>query len=263
MAAKARRPIVGGNWKMYGSRERVARFCEQLKQTPLPDDVEMLLLPPIGYLADFAAAVVGSPVQLGGQDLHVETEGAYTGEISGSMIKDLGGRWVLVGHSERRLHGGESNELVAEKFVVALDAGLSPILCVGESLSDREAGLAEAVVSRQLDAVLNRVGAANLGRGAVAYEPVWAIGTGRTATPEQAERMHAFIRAVIAGKSEAVSASVRVLYGGSVKPDNAMELFNQGNIDGGLIGGASLEPSSFLEIVAAGSRSMAVNRETT
>ena len=254
MEAAVRRPIVGGNWKMYGSRERVAQFCDRLLGARLPDDVEILLFPPIGYLADFAAGLAGCGVQLGGQDLHTNPEGAFTGETSGAMIGDLGGRWVLVGHSERRRHGAESNELVAEKFAAALESGLLPILCVGETLNEREAGLAEAVVGAQLGAVLELVGAPGLGRGAVAYEPVWAIGTGRTATPGQAERMHAVIRAAIGRENETVGATLRILYGGSVKPDNAGELFSRSNIDGGLIGGASLDAASFLQIVVAGSR---------
>ena len=236
---------------MYGSKERVARFCAALDGASLAGDVEVLLFPPVGYLAGFVAGLESTHVGLGAQDLHVEPEGAYTGEISGRMIGDLGGRWVLVGHSERRTGRGESNELVARKYAAALSAGLTPVVCVGESLDEREAGFAHEVVYRQLEAVLDVVGAAGLNRGAVAYEPVWAIGTGRTASPEQAENMHGFIREAIGRVDEATGRSVRILYGGSVKPDNAAELFAQGNIDGGLVGGASLEPDSFLKIVAA------------
>ena len=254
MGAALRQPIVGGNWKMHGSRERVAEFCEYLNRAPLPEDVQILLFPPVGYLIDFATGLVGGRIQLGAQDLHTEAAGAYTGETSGAMIRDLGARWVLVGHSERRTHGDENNDLVAEKFSVALQAGLLPMLCVGESLNEREAGLAEDVVGGQLDAVASRVGAAGLARGAIAYEPVWAIGTGRTATPEQAEHMHGFIRAAVGRKSATAGASMRILYGGSVKPDNAAGLFNRGDIDGGLIGGASLQAASFLQIAAAASR---------
>ena len=248
-----RRPIVAGNWKMYGSGERVARFCRALNETRLVGDVEVLLFPPVGYLAPFVAGLESRRVGLGAQDLHVSPEGAYTGEISGGMIRDLGGRWVLVGHSERRMYRGESNELVAEKYVAALNAELTPIVCVGESLDEREAGAAQDVVNEQLQAILDRAGAQGLGRGAVAYEPVWAIGTGRTATPDEAEDMHACIRASVARVDEDVGRSLRILYGGSVKPDNAAELFGQVNIDGGLVGGAALEPDSFLKIVAAGS----------
>ena len=238
---------------MHGSRELVARFCAVLNGAPLADDVEVLLFPPVGHLAGFAAGLESARVTLGAQDLHVETEGAYTGEISGPMIGDLGGRWVLVGHSERRTGRRESNELVARKFAAALSAGLAPIACVGESLEEREAGFAGEVVRRQLDAVLDVVGAAGVSRGAIAYEPVWAIGTGKTASPEQAEDMHGFIREAIEQLDAATARSVRILYGGSVKPGNAAELFGRENIDGGLIGGASLDPDGFLEIVAAAS----------
>ena len=247
-----RRPIVAGNWKMYGSGERVARFCRALNEAPLAGEVDVLLFPPVGYLMPFVAGLGSRRVELGAQDLHVEPEGAYTGEISGAMIKDLGARWVLVGHSERRQYRGESNELVAAKYAAALKVELIPILCVGESLAEREAGAAQEIVSGQLQAVLDLVGASGLSRGVVAYEPVWAIGTGRTATPDQAEDMHACIRASIGGADAEVGRSLRILYGGSVKPDNAAELFGQGNIDGGLIGGAALEPESFLKIAAAG-----------
>ena len=248
-----RRPIIAGNWKMYGSGERVARFCRALNEARFAGDVDVLLFPPVGYLAAFVAGLESRRVELGAQDLHIEPEGAYTGEISGGMIKDLGGRWVLVGHSERRLNRGEGNELVAAKYASALKAELTPIVCVGESLREREAGAARDVVKEQLQVVLDLVGAGGLSRGAVAYEPVWAIGTGRSATPDQAEDMHAFIRTSVGRVNEEVGHSLRILYGGSVKLDNAAELFEQVNIDGGLIGGAALEPDSFLQIVAAGS----------
>ncbi len=246
---------------MYGSMERVERFCSALNRAPSGDDVEVLLFPPVGYLQGFVAGLGSARVELGAQDLHVEPEGAYTGETSGRMIRDLGGRWVLVGHSERRAGRGESDELVARKYAAALHAGLAPIVCVGESLDDREAGFAQEVVRRQLDAVVAAVGAEGLGRGAVAYEPVWAIGTGRTATPEQAENMHGFIREAIDDVDETTGRTVRILYGGSVKADNAAELFAQPNIDGGLIGGASLEPDSFLGIVAAAGNRQAAHDE--
>ena len=246
-----RAPIVAGNWKMFGSRERVACFCQALNETHFASDVEVLLFPPVGYLSAFVAGLESPWVQLGAQDLHVQPEGAYTGETSGGMIKNLGGRWVLVGHSERRMQRGETDELVAEKFAAALAAELTPIVCVGESLTEREAGAADEVVHRQLRAVVDAVGVEGLGRGVVAYEPVWAIGTGRAATAEQAETMHGFIRDDIGYLNETVAHSLRILYGGSVKPENAVELFSQRNIDGGLVGGASLEPDSFLQITSA------------
>lgn len=238
---------------MFGSGELVARFCRVLSETQFAGDVDVLLFPPLGYLREFAVGLGSTPVQLGAQDLHGQPEGAYTGETSGGMIRDLGGRWVLVGHSERRLYQAETDELVAEKFAAGLAAGLAPIICVGESLEEREAGAQEEVVDRQLKAVLDAVGTTGLGRGAVAYEPVWAIGTGQTATAEQAEDMHGFIREGIGRLDKTVGQSVRILYGGSVKPENAAQLFAQPNIDGGLVGGASLAPESFLSIVSAGS----------
>ncbi len=258
-----RRRIVAGNWKMYGSLGRVTRFCRALHASRLDDDVEVLLFPPVGYLAAFVEGLGPLRVQVGAQNLHVQPEGAYTGEMSGSMIHDLGGRWVLVGHSERRLYNGESNEVVAQKCVAAVDAGLAPILCVGETLEEREAGSAEAVVHGQLQAVLEVVGAGGLNRGAVAYEPVWAIGTDRTATPAQAEDMHGFIRDGIRRLDKAAGRALRILYGGSVKPENAAELFAQDNIDGGLVGGAALSPDSFLNIVGAGRPSPAVDDDCT
>ena len=239
---------------MFGSRKRVRRFCRALRDAPLDGEVQLLLFPPVGYLADFAAGLGGIGAELGAQNLHEAAEGAYTGEISGPMIRDLGGRWVLVGHSECRAGWGEDDRTVAAKFASALQAELAPILCLGETLAEREAGAAKAVVARQLAAVLSGPGAGRLGRGAIAYEPVWAIGTGRTATPEQAQEMHAFIRAALCRADEAQARRVRVLYGGSVKPENAAALFAQPDIDGGLVGGASLEPASFLAIAAAASR---------
>lgn len=250
----ARRAIVAGNWKMFGSRERVRQFCKALRDAPWHGEAQLLIFPPVGYLADFAAGLGGIGLELGAQNLHEAAQGACTGEISGPMIRDLGGRWVLVGHSECRASRGEDDRTVAAKFAAALRAGLAPILCLGETLAEREAGAAETVVARQLAAVLSGLGADSLGRGAIAYEPVWAIGTGRTATPEQAQEMHAFIRAAICRADEAQARRARILHGGSVKPENAVELFAQPDIDGGLIGSASLEPASFLAIAAAASR---------
>lgn len=249
----ARRPIVAGNWKMFGSRERVRRFCEALREAPPNGEMQLVIFPPVGYLAGFAAGLSGLGAELGAQNLHQAPEGAHTGETSGAMIRDLGGRWALIGHSERRAGCGEDDRTVAAKFAAALQAGLSPMLCVGETLAEREAGESSAVVARQLGAVLNGRGAGGLGQAAIAYEPVWAIGTGRAATPEQAQEMHAFIRAALSRADQAQARSARILYGGSVKPGNAAQLFAQPDIDGGLIGGASLEPGSFLAIAAAAS----------
>lgn len=252
-----RQPIVAGNWKMYGSTPRVEQFAAALNAADVAADVQLLVFPPVAYLHGFATGLGVSDIELGAQDLHVDQEGAFTGEVSGTMIAELGGRWALTGHSERRRYQSESDALVASKFLAALDAGLTPILCVGETLAERDAGRAAAVVTRQLDAVLESAGIERLGLGVVAYEPVWAIGTGKTATPEQAQEMHRIIRdrvrAASDEKSGEIAASLRILYGGSVKPDNAAELFRQDDIDGALVGGASLEADSFLRIAAAAS----------
>ncbi len=252
-----RRPIVAGNWKMYGSTHRVEQFTAALNAADVTADVQLLVFPPIAYLHGFATSLDANDIELGAQDLHVEQEGAFTGEVSGTMIAELGGRWALTGHSERRQYQSESDALVASKFVAALDAGLTPILCVGETLAERDAGHAAAVVTRQLGAVLESAGIERLGRGVVAYEPVWAIGTGKTATPNQAQEMHRVIRDRVRAapdeQSSEIAASLRILYGGSVKPDNAAELFRQDDIDGALVGGASLEADSFLRIAAAAS----------
>jgi triosephosphate isomerase len=208
--------------------------------------------PPALYIAQVADLTAGSAISYGGQNLSQEVSGAFTGEISGDMLRDLGCKYVIVGHSERRSLYGESDELVADKYVAALKAGLKPILCVGELLEERESGETEAVVARQLDAVIAKAGIEGIGAGVIAYEPVWAIGTGKTATPQQAQDVHAFIRQRCAEKDGNVAEKVQILYGGSVKPDNAAELFAMADIDGGLIGGASLDAEGFLAICNAG-----------
>lgn len=236
---------------MHGSREAVAGFCEALRCARLGAELEVLVFPPVAYLGQFADAVRDAGVAVGAQDLHPAAQGAHTGGVSGTMIAELGGRWALTGHSERRSEHGESDALVAAKFGAALAAGLRPILCVGETLAERQAGKAEAVVARQVQAVVEAVGVDSLARGAVAYEPVWAIGTGETAAPDQAAAMHALIRKTIADNDVACAESIRVIYGGSVNAHNAAALFSEPDIDGGLIGGASLQAESFLAIVAA------------
>jgi triosephosphate isomerase len=198
--------------------------------------------------------LAGTAVTWGGQNLSTHASGAYTGEVAASMLTDFGCKYVIVGHSERRTLYGEDDAVVAEKFEVARKAGLVPIFCVGETLEEREGGTTEAVIARQLDAVLERFGAKALAAGVIAYEPVWAIGTGRTATPQQAQDVHAYIRERIAGKDPAVADGIRILYGGSMKPDNAVELMAQTDIDGGLIGGAALKASDFLAICTAANR---------
>jgi triosephosphate isomerase len=244
---------VAGNWKMHGTVAEAQRRAEAVarRAAALPT-VELLVCPPFVHLPAVAAALAGTPVAWGAQDCAAFPDGAYTGEISAAMLCDLGCRYCLVGHSERRHLLRETDAEVAEKFFRALDGGLTPILCVGETLAEREAGTTEAVLRRQLAAVLARVPATEFGAVAIAYEPVWAIGTGRTATPEQAEAAHAFLRGEIAAAADAqVAAGVRLLYGGSVKAANAAGLFRQPNIDGGLVGGASLDAEEFQGIAAA------------
>ncbi len=195
--------------------------------------------------------ISGTPIGLGAQDVSDEDSGAYTGEVAGAMLQDVGCRYVIVGHSERRSIYGESDEFTARKHAAALRHGLTPILCVGELLEEREQGATEQVVERQLDAVIDLVGIEGLNGAVIAYEPVWAIGTGKTATPEQAQEVHAFIRGRLGSESTAIAESTRILYGGSVKAANAPELFSMPDIDGGLIGGASLSADEFLAICRA------------
>ena len=217
----------------------------------LPAHADVAVLPPFPYLAELVARHRGTALAFGAQDLSAHAAGAYTGEVSGSMLKDVGCSCVLVGHSERRQYHRESDDLIAAKFVAAQAAGLTPILCVGETLAEREAGANEAVIARQLDAVIARAGIAAFAHAVVAYEPVWAIGTGRTASATQAQAVHAFVRDKIAGLDGTIASSLRLLYGGSVKPANAAELFGQPDVDGGLIGGASLVASDFIAICTA------------
>jgi triosephosphate isomerase len=250
-----RQPLVAGNWKMNGSRAGVAELLEGIKAgMGEVRTAEVAVCPPFVFIPEAAARLAGTAVTWGGQNLSTHASGAYTGEVAASMLTDFGCKYAIVGHSERRTLYGEDDALVAEKFEAARKAGLVPIFCVGETLEEREANATEAVVARQLDAVLERFGAQTLGAGVVAYEPVWAIGTGRTATPEQAQDVHAFIRGRVAVKDAAVAAGLRVLYGGSMKPDNAAELMAKPDIDGGLIGGASLKASDFLAICRAANR---------
>jgi triosephosphate isomerase len=247
-----RRPIVAGNWKMHGSRAETARLIEELlARAPAQPEATCVLCPPFVYLQEAGRLIRGSAFSLGGQDVCAEGQGAFTGEVSAAMLKDIGCEYVIVGHSERRLLFREADQLVARKFSAAHAKQLVPILCVGEQLADREAGRTNEVIARQLDAVLVLCGAGTLEQGVVAYEPVWAIGTGRTATPEQAQEVHAFIRARIGGRDARIASATRILYGGSVKAGNASELFTMPDVDGGLIGGASLKADEFLTILAA------------
>jgi len=246
-----RHKIVAGNWKMHGSRAENAALLEAIIGAITDDRVSCVVLPPYVYLQDAWRLLRDSAVALGAQDVCAEAVGAYTGEVSATMLQDVGCRYTLVGHSERRALYGDSNALVARKFVAALGRELVPILCVGEQLAEREAGRTREVVGAQLDAVVQLAGVQSLGGAVIAYEPVWAIGTGRTATPEQAQEVHAFIRQRVASEDAKIASGLRVLYGGSVKAGNARGIFAMPDVDGGLIGGASLKADEFLAIVAA------------
>jgi len=247
-----RRPIVAGNWKMHGTlAEAVALASGVQGELNDGDGPEVVLCPPFTALRTVGEVIAGTAVQLGAQDLHWEPKGAYTGEISAAMLRDAGCGYVIVGHSERRTYFGETDESVSRKTRAALEAGLRPIVCVGETLEQRETRQTEAVVRIQVERGLADLGE-RLRVVVVAYEPVWAIGTGRTATVEQAQSAHEFIRTVLASVAGVdVAATVRIQYGGSVKPANAAELFACPDVDGGLIGGASLEAGSFAQIVRA------------
>jgi triosephosphate isomerase len=237
---------------MHGDRAGSIQLISGiLSGLPADNPCEVLVCPPAVYLDAAGQALGGSDVRLGAQDTAAEDSGAHTGDVSAAMLADVGCRYVLVGHSERRHDRGESNEQVAAKFEAAGRHGLTPVLCVGERAEEREAGATEAVIAGQLDAVLSRAGVAAFADAVVAYEPVWAIGTGLTASPEQAQEVHAFIRRRMAERDVSIAASLRVLYGGSVKPANAAALFGMEDVDGGLIGGASLKAEDFLAICAA------------
>ncbi|MBN9203135.1 triose-phosphate isomerase [Methylibium petroleiphilum] len=245
-----RRKLVVGNWKMHGTHATNEALLEGLKSAgPLP--CEAAVCAPFPYLAQAAERLARSAIAWGAQDCSVHEQGAYTGEVSVAMLADFGCRYVIVGHSERRALHAESDQLVADKAQAALARGVTPIVCVGETLAQRDAGETEDVVKRQLSAVIHTL-AHCVGEMVVAYEPVWAIGTGRTASPEQAQAVHALLRAQLAAATPR-AAQMKLLYGGSVKPDNAATLFAQADIDGGLIGGASLKAADFIAICRAAS----------
>jgi triosephosphate isomerase (TIM) len=247
-----RKMLVAGNWKMHGTRASVASLVEALGRGGADaGEVEVAVFPPYVFLVEVAQALRNSGIRLGAQDVCDRDDGAFTGEVSGHMLADCGCRYVIIGHSERRHIFGESDALTASKYAAALRAALCPILCVGETLTEREAGQTEAVLARQIDAVVAEVGASSLARSVVAYEPVWAIGTGKTATADQAQSAHAFIRRRLERHAGEARDGLRILYGGSVKPDNASDLFAMPDVDGGLIGGASLEADAFLAICRA------------
>lgn len=247
-----RKPLVAGNWKMNGSTKSVRELLTGIKAgIGGVDKCEVAVCPPYILIPQAQAELTGTPIPWGGQNLSTEKSGAFTGEVAASMLLDFGCAYVIVGHSERRTLYGEDDALVAKKYAVARAAGLKPILCVGETLDEREKGVTEEVVARQLDAVIELEGIKALDDGVIAYEPVWAIGTGKTATPEQAQEVHAFIRKRVADRDAKVAEGLRIQYGGSMKPDNAAELMAKPDIDGGLIGGASLKAGDFLGICKA------------
>lgn len=247
----ARSKFVAGNWKMHGSLPTNLSLLSAVKAGAAGLKAQIAVCVPYPYLAQAQSVLSGSNVAWGAQDVSEHGQGAYTGEVSGQMLNDFGCRYAIIGHSERRSYYGDTDAVVAAKYAAALMAGLTPILCVGETLGEREAAITAQVVTRQLDAVIAGSGVDSLAKAVVAYEPVWAIGTGKTATPAQAQEVHALIRARVAASSPAVATGLQILYGGSVKAGNAKELFGQPDIDGGLIGGASLVTDDFLGICAA------------
>jgi triosephosphate isomerase len=263
MNRAGRKPLVAGNWKMHGSLAASELLVAELRagldsadraglESGAGHGADMLLCPPYPYLAAVSAWVLGSGIAVGAQDVSERPgSGAYTGEVAAVMLADVGCTYAIVGHSERRSLFGDTDARVAAKFEAAQAAGMKPILCVGETLEQREAGQTNEVVACQVEAVLSAAGIGAFARAVVAYEPVWAIGTGRTATPEQAQQVHAMIRALIAAQDATIAAGLPILYGGSVKAGNAAELFAMDDIDGGLVGGASLEAAEFLRIFRA------------
>lgn len=246
-----RRKIVAGNWKLHGDRAFARALMDDIVAAAAPAGVERVILPPLPYLSELIEDYADHDVAFGAQDVSANDKGAYTGEVSAGMLKDIGCVYGLVGHSERRQYHAETSERVAAKFFAAKQAGLTPILCVGETLEEREAGQTEARIREQLAPLLVQGGAEAFAGAVVAYEPVWAIGTGKTATPEQAQAVHAFIRGEIAARDAKIAGLLPILYGGSCKPDNASALLSQPDVDGGLVGGASLVARDFLAIAAA------------
>ena len=247
-----RKILVAGNWKMHGSKTMVSSLLDGLLAGSSADGkADLAVFPSFPYLSMAESILSGSHIKWGGQTLNPNAQGAHTGETSGAMLADMGCQYVLVGHSERRAIYAESDQDVAVRFKAALDAGLEPVLCVGETLEEREEEQTEHVVERQLDAVIDLVGIEAFSQAVIAYEPVWAIGTGLTASPAQAQAVHAFIRDKMTSLNVIIGDQLRILYGGSVKGSNAAELFAQRDIDGGLVGGASLTAEGFLAIYSA------------
>ena len=247
-----RKTIVAGNWKMNASKETVNSLIEGILSGVNETTSEVIVCAPFPYLSQVESLINKSKLMLGAQNLNVNPAGAYTGEVSADMIKDFGAQHVIVGHSERRSLYGETNAIVAEKTKAAIGAGLTPLLCVGESLEDRESGKTEAIVEEQINAVIDLIGIEAFDQVIIAYEPVWAIGTGLTASPEQAQTVHLFIRNLLANSSEKIAKRTPILYGGSMNAANAADLISCSDIDGGLIGGAALKAEDFLQICKAG-----------
>jgi triosephosphate isomerase len=242
--------IVAGNWKLHGDRAFARQLLDRVAEGK-PQGVRVAVFPPMPYLSELTDRFLSKGLEFGAQDVDVNEEGAFTGEVSARMLLDVGCRYALVGHSERRQFHNESSETVARKFVAALGAGLVPILCIGETLHQRESGQMQWAIEKQLSPVLAAAGIRGFRDAIVAYEPVWAIGTGRTASPEQAQEVHSYIRGELRALDAKIAGSLPILYGGSVKPANAAELFAQPDVDGGLIGGASLVAEDFLAIANA------------
>ncbi len=248
-----RTPLVAGNWKMNGSRASVKELINGVVAGAKSlSGVDIAVCPSTIHLADVTAIAAGSNVAVGSQDACTELKGAFTGETSIEMIKDMGCQYAIIGHSERRTLYGESDDIVAKKFAVVKAAGVTPIFCIGETLEEREANITEDVCARQIDAVFAAQGDDAFAGSVIAYEPVWAIGTGKTASPEQAQAVHAFIRQHIAKHNADIAENTQILYGGSMNPANAKDLMGQADIDGGLIGGASLKADDFLAVCQAG-----------
>ncbi|TPQ27988.1 triose-phosphate isomerase [Methylomonas sp. HW2-6] len=243
-----RRSLIMGNWKMNGSREEGQKLAQALADGLGNVEQEVAVCVPFVYLSDIRTILASSPIALGAQNVADQAAGAYTGEVSAAMLADVGCKYALVGHSERRSYYGDTNASVAKRFAQALSKGVVPVLCVGETLEEREQDKTFQVVDEQLDAVIAEAGIEAFEKAVIAYEPVWAIGTGKVATDEQAQEVHQYIRKRIADRNAAIAEKVQILYGGSVKPDNAKGLFAQPDIDGGLVGGASLDAKGFLQI---------------
>lgn len=247
-----RKPLIAGNWKMHGSSSQVKSLLEGIKQgSHSYQEIEILVCPTFVYLQQAHELLNHSAIQLGAQNLYLGAQGAFTGEIAGAMLKDIGCQYVLIGHSERRTIFQEDLKVISAKFLAALESGLKPILCIGETRAEREKGATESVLRTQLESVIQAAGIESFRQAVIAYEPVWAIGTGLTATPQQAQEAHAFIRQLISQINVDIAKTIRILYGGSMKADNAASLLAMPDIDGGLIGGASLDAKSFLAICEA------------